>query len=65
MSVNESVNKQKAVEQVLEDLKVLNEARLNAARYGNAYIQIDFEGNVKIVDLKTISISYLKNEGSL
>lgn len=51
MTVHESVIKQQAIEQVLKDLKILNDARLTAARYGHCHIEVDHNGAVKIVEI--------------
>lgn len=63
MTVHESVIKQQAIEQVLKDLKILNDARLIAARYGHCHIEVDHNGAVKIVEIKDLVAEYIKNEG--
>lgn len=65
MTVHESVIKQQAIEQVLKDLKILNDARLIAARYGHCHIQVDYNGAVKIVEVKDLVADYIKNEGGV
>lgn len=65
MTVHESVIKQQVIEQVLKDLKILNDARLIAARYGHSHIQVDYNGDVKIVEVKDLVTNYIKNEGGV
>ncbi len=65
MTVHESVIKQQAIEQVLKDLKVVNDARLIAARYGHCHIQVDYNGAVKIVEVKDLFDEHIKNEGGV
>lgn len=65
MTVHESVIKLRAIEQVLIDLKILNDARLIAARYGHCHIEVDRNGVVKIVEIKDLVAEHIKNEGGV
>ena len=61
MSMQECIDKQRAIEQLLEDLKILNQARINAVHYGSCHIRINHDGTIEIVDIKELVSNYLNH----